>query len=356
MNAITQSRLRMGIVPFCRPVAGHLTVSLLLVTLCSGLLVASAVAQMPPPVATQEAQPPIVEPPVLTGTPALPIELSGLDLETRDHVQLSATFYPGFQHQDTIPIILLHDYKGSRLDFEELARDLVAKGYALMMPDLRGHGESTTQRIQHPRTGAIIETEIDADDFGPADFQKMRALDMQVLRRYLIEQNNAGKLNLNRLVLVGAGTGANIAMEWTITDWMSAPNYPGIKQSCDVKGIALLSPNWSARGFRPMEAVQHPVLQDHVAIFIGVGKQGSGSSDADRILRMLRGPTARGESEDNRIQLFEYDTAKQAEELTKDPRIPFSDHLVQFINSQVVEGFPEAAWVEHHTSSTRPAE
>jgi pimeloyl-ACP methyl ester carboxylesterase len=346
MNATTQPNRRIEIAPLSHRKLLRIVPFLLTAVVNFGLIV-SADAQVQPPVATPTEQ---------TGTPGLPIELSGMDLETRDHVQLSATFYPGFEHEDTIPIILLHDYEGSRLDFQKLAEDLVPKGYALMMPDLRGHGESTTQRIQHPRTGAIMETEIDADDFGPPDFQRMRSYDMQVIRRYLLEQNNEGKLNLNRLVLVGAGTGANIAMEWAVTDWISAPNYPGIKQSCDVKGIVLLSPYMSSPGFRAMDSARHEVLQEQIAIFIGVGKRHSRRSDAERIMRLLQGPSVRGEEPDNRIRLISYDTKEQAEELTKDPRIPFSDHLEQFINTRVVEGFPDAVWMEHYISSSRTTE
>ncbi len=49
--------------------------------------------------------------------------------------------------KEAVPVIMLHQYKGSRADFKDLAAMLQAKGCAVLAPDLRGHGQSTRQQL-----------------------------------------------------------------------------------------------------------------------------------------------------------------------------------------------------------------
>src|ERR1043165_8355902 len=75
-------------------------------------------------------------------TPPPPAEVT---LKTRDGVDLAATFYGSIVGKEAGPVIMLHQFKGSRADFKELAAALQAKGCAVLVPDLRGHGGSTRQ-------------------------------------------------------------------------------------------------------------------------------------------------------------------------------------------------------------------
>ena len=73
---------------------------------------------------------------------------------TKDGVQIRATYYPGVdaakRGKEIVPLVLLHDFKGSRNDMAPLAEYLqqlrddsgAPIGYAVIAPDLRGHGES----------------------------------------------------------------------------------------------------------------------------------------------------------------------------------------------------------------------
>ena len=65
---------------------------------------------------------------------------------------MKATYYPGTKDEESIPVILLHGFKGNRKDFtkedEGLAWFLQKNlGCAVIVPDLRGHGDSTKVRI-----------------------------------------------------------------------------------------------------------------------------------------------------------------------------------------------------------------
>ena len=62
--------------------------------------------------------------------------------QTSDDLELTLTYYRGTKGKQTIPVVLLHMWKQSRNDYKDLAPALQAQGYAVIVPDLRGHGES----------------------------------------------------------------------------------------------------------------------------------------------------------------------------------------------------------------------
>ena len=66
----------------------------------------------------------------------------------------------------------------------------------------------------------------------------MAALDMEAVRKFLVDKNDAGELNLNKLCLVGSGMGASVAANWAVQDWSAPPLAVG-KQGQDVKALVL---------------------------------------------------------------------------------------------------------------------
>jgi len=172
-------------------------------------------------------------------------------LTTADGVKLAATYYPGTKGKESVPVILLHDYKGSSSDYGQLASYLQSQGHAVLVPDLRGHGESTE------RIGSTME--LDAAKMPPVEFGRMITVDMEVLKNFLWGENNAQKLNIERLCVVGAGMGASVALNWTRLDWVRPPiGYK--KQGQDVKGLVLLSPAMKSQGLSLSTAMQAPPL------------------------------------------------------------------------------------------------
>ena len=146
----------------------------------------------------------------------LPLDVRGADDEedelpapeeivrtTVDGVVLHATYLPGTHEKDSVPIILLHGFKGSRHDFDGLATYLQTKGHAVIVPDLRGHGESTDIR----RPGSDRNEKIDAGSLRQDDFLAMIAADVETVKTFLKEKNNEGELNIDKLCVVGAKWG-----------------------------------------------------------------------------------------------------------------------------------------------------
>src|SRR5205814_1195743 len=104
-----------------------------------------------------------------------------LDLKTDDGLALKATYYPGTKGEDTVPILILHDWKGDRSQFKELALFLQAKGRAVIVPDLRGHGGST----ELIATGQAASKTITLKKPRKADMQAMVDQDVLEVNRFL---------------------------------------------------------------------------------------------------------------------------------------------------------------------------
>lgn len=206
-----------------------------------------------------------------------PPEPKDVRLMTKDGVQLQATYYPAApgEKQEIVPIVLLHDYKESRAVYDDLARylqrapidDSEKAPRAVLTVDFRGHGDSkTAQTID----GSTIE--LDAANFRTADYEAMVVFDMEAVRKFLVQKNNAGELNLNQLGVLGAGMGANVAMLWTARDW-SMPPLPRLKQGQDVKALMLISPRWNYRGLPLVGPMKHPAIQREISVLLAYGDQ-----------------------------------------------------------------------------------
>lgn len=97
-----------------------------------------------------------------------------VELETKDGVKLTCTWFPPegagkpakpdgkataptaqptSGGKTTAPFILLHDWDRSRTDLLNFGRFLQVAGHAVIVPDLRGHGDSLT--VEDP-TGRLI--------------------------------------------------------------------------------------------------------------------------------------------------------------------------------------------------------
>jgi alpha-beta hydrolase superfamily lysophospholipase len=203
-----------------------------------------------------------------------------IDLVTEDGVALRATFFPGTKGKDTVPVILLHMWKGERGEYKTLAPYLQSLGHAVLVPDLRGHGESTrVEGFNKPLDAAVMPTRM---------FHRMVEDDMETLKRFLMEKHNAGELNIEKLCVVGAELGASVALDWARLDWSWPPLATG-KQGQDVRALVLISPQWSCHGLNLKKAMAHPRVTTDLSVFIVVGKETPKAvRDADRLYKMFK--------------------------------------------------------------------
>jgi pimeloyl-ACP methyl ester carboxylesterase len=270
-----------------------------------------------------------------------------LNLVAADGVQLKATYFPGSgqttaQKKQTTPVVLLHDYKSNRAVFNPLIAQLQAPAepaaeavhFAVIAVDLRAHGESVKQILP---TG--VPADLDAAKLSKEGLEAMAALDMEAVRSFLVQKNDAGELNLNKLCLVGSGMGASVAANWALADWTAPPLAVG-KQGQDVKAIALISPQWSYRGLSMQDPMRFGPLKQNVAwLLIGGGQDPKMKTDFDRLQKQLErghpivGNKAGGQRQGFAVNLLP--TTLQGDSLFGQSAAAISSQIVKFFTENV---------------------
>lgn len=263
---------------------------------------------------------------------------------TKDGVELTVTYYKspklnkeGKGGDNVIPIILLHGQKGQRANCELLAKDLQAAGYAVVTPDLRGSGASTTIVVNGD------ERKLDATKFTSKDFP-FYLNDIDAVKSYLRKKNNLEELNMEALVVIGADASAIAAINWAVLDW-NAPILAKYKNAQDVKALILLSPPQSVKGYAiDKEALVHPAVGKKLPIMICAGKKGRAiTDDAKRLATALeRSHTQTSDTPDNekRIWLRLDDTNLQGTELLQ-PGLQTRNNIHAFLVAWVVSKLDE---------------
>lgn len=227
--------------------------------------------------------------PCLAQRPAKTPEPVPISLVTKDGVGLKVTYYASSAGKDSPVVVLLPDLKDSRGIYAGLAKRLQTpergdrhKSMAAVAVDLRGHGDSVQRTLPNGKAA-----ELSAARLRKADYIAMVVEDMEAVRRFLVEKNDLGELNLNRLAIVGAGLGASVAVNWSARDW-SAPALAVGKQGQDVKSLVLISPRWNFNGLTMQAALRQPGVQEKIAMLIMYGnKDRKFTADALRIYTQL---------------------------------------------------------------------
>lgn len=155
-----------------------------------------------------------------------------VSFKTDDGVTIAATFYrPSKLRMEKVPVvILLHALGRTRSDWAAFAKECTAEGYAALAIDLRGHGES----LSFP---GGVRTWQEFTDF---DFKAMHR-DVKAAAAWITSRREA---NEDRIAIVGASIGANLAINYSITD----PR---------VRTVVLLSPGLNYRGVETIYAAEN---------------------------------------------------------------------------------------------------
>jgi pimeloyl-ACP methyl ester carboxylesterase len=110
---------------------------------------------------------------------------------------------------------------------------------------------------------------------------------MEAVRRFLIEKNDDGELNINKLCIVGSGMGASVAANWALQDWTAPPLATG-KQGQDVKALVLISPRWSYNGLSMQDPLKFGPLRQNVSwLLVCGGKDAKVKADFERVEKQL---------------------------------------------------------------------
>jgi pimeloyl-ACP methyl ester carboxylesterase len=247
---------------------------------------------------------------------------------SKDGVELYATWYPGINGKETVPVIMLHMYKGSRVDYHDLARHLQENyGHAVLVPDLRAHGDSIDV------VGSKLK--LNVNQLNPAHYERMISDDLEACKKFLMGKNNAGQLNIDKLCMVGAEMGSVIALNWAMRDW-HARQLVGLRQGQDVKALVLISPEWTIERSRTNMNLpsQDELLHKNISLYIVHGTKDQ--RDANRLYDAVeRFHTTKGEDQ----SLFKgaIETPLSGTKMLTVPQLGVDRRIALFIKARVAE-------------------
>lgn len=309
-------------------------------------------ASPPPPVTPAAAAPaaaPGPDQPRVDATADKAAKPEELVLATTDGLDLHAWHYPAKVAKTESPqatVILLHDLEGSHRSVEPLAMALQAAGCEVVAPDLRGHGASTA------RAGGDVDLRL----LKKADCELMAAArggqirdqsairgDVETVRNWIKRKAEDGALDMNRLFVVGSGFGAAIAAAWTAEDANWPPGTKG-DQGRQVRGLVLVSPTWTTRGFSLSGPLANEAVRAQIPVMVLAGRS---ERDATKVFDQLKRnrPTAwflqrADRTTDKATKLddpaqaslfsFEFDSTRTADALASDRTLNPAAVIVKF--------------------------
>ncbi len=291
---------------------------------------------------------------LITGSPSVAQDdepepqILDVELESPDGVELKMKYYQGSSGKDSIPVLILHDWESQASDYEPLATFLFKQGYAVAVPDLRGHGGSVYINVKKSRFGEPERETLEIDKFKAADIVKMVKYDIETVKRHLIQRHNAGELNIDKLCVVGVGVGSLLALNWAVEDW----NWPVLaigKQGQDVKALALISPPTAFQRVSFDRALNHKDVRSRLSIMIAYGKQDARANRAAESLfgkfsRYHPKPPEGKEQELTTLFKFGFDTSLQANQLLAQEQFQVKERIDAFIQLRIAP--KDIEWVE----------
>lgn len=207
---------------------------------------------------------------------------------TADGWTIPITYYHSPQGKESPVVVLLHQEKGQRLDWEKsgFPKTLQQAGFAVVVPDLRKHGEA-----RH------ITERAAAGDLRPPDYKAIASVvpmgDLEAVKRFLLEEHQRGNLNIARTGLVVASDLTAPALIWVEADWAKVPynDAPTLAASTprgqDVKAIILLSPRERVSGLSATGPVKALASLPGIAFLILYSENTADARDAERIHETL---------------------------------------------------------------------
>lgn len=166
--------------------------------------------------------------------------MESLHLTTSDAVMIAANYYPADPPKRSSPngwIVFLHMMPATKESWDPLARRLQCEGYASIAIDLRGHG---------------------ASDGGPYGFKAFSEAEHLGSRRDIdaaIEFLKGIGAHEDRIVLIGASIGANLALDH-------------IQHHRAAKKAVLISPGMDYHGIMALPLIK-TLQEDRQLLFIG---------------------------------------------------------------------------------------
>ncbi|MDX1964555.1 MAG: hypothetical protein SFX18_15495 [Pirellulales bacterium] len=244
-----------------------------------------------------------------------------VELETSDGVALSVSYYKSDKGKQAGVILFIHHDKGNKQDYDGVARAFQRAGYAVVVPDLRGYGESNKRLVKETVAGELKVTDTKpVEAKKKQDYEDMIKIDLERIKTFLLQRHNKGEFNIRKLGVVGVEMGTVLTLHWSLfIDW-AWENLTTGPQGKDVRGIVLITPRWNHKGIIINPAFEQKEFIPQIPFLIMVGgKDLAAQRDAkrvnDQLLRHHPEPSAEEAAEKKKLFFFEFDTTLQGYKL-----------------------------------------
>ncbi|MBS0265188.1 MAG: hypothetical protein JSS02_24865, partial [Planctomycetes bacterium] len=166
--------------------------------------------------------------------------------------------------------------------------------------DLRYHGESKANGAAPvPTTNQGKKGKKDVGlPLRPADYQAMVQLDLEAVKKFIFDEHQAGRLNMNKMGIVGPEMGASIAVNYAVYDWAKEPyedGQPGFQtpRGQDVQALVLISPEEAFHGSGIKMTQLLPAIKDpakNISVLICCGNDPKEEAHAKKVFDMVNPP------------------------------------------------------------------
>lgn len=153
-----------------------------------------------------------------------------VEFKTRDKQVVHAAYYAPKKKGRAPAALLVHDAGSSSAALEEVAENLQRKGFAVLVPDLRGHGASVTETCNWSQMTQVEER---------MSTWTYAMRDLEASTEYLRDLDNVHNANLS---LVGVGAGAVLAVRYASND-------------LNARAVALIAPDPEAFGYNMLKDI-----------------------------------------------------------------------------------------------------
>jgi pimeloyl-ACP methyl ester carboxylesterase len=297
-----------------------------------------------------------------------PAKPEDVQLSTDDELELKATFYPGAKGPESIPVVIIHGLgpKCNRLDFTQaggLAEYLQGTlGCAVVVPDLRGHGESTKWsdelqkrlREQHKRPKDALK----AEKLKPADRVAMLEQDLKAVKDFLWKKNNKKELNLDKLTVIGVEDGAALALSFAAADAEGYEHHRAmfgpLKLGNFLKALVLISPQTRVIGLNASQVLHDQQFQEmrrNLPVMIIAGNQNNLYFNEAKTLQKLfvsGRPKLDSKNKLDDMTVWFYgnvDTKLQGAKLTSEVSLKVPEKIVKFMKTRLIDNPDAKEWV-----------
>lgn len=170
-------------------------------------------------------------------------------LTTADGWTIPINYFASKGDQDSPVVIMFPGVEGkkdsrTRKAWNSAAKALNQKGFAVVTADLRKHGDSVHVSGNPATAGKLL----------PADYTLMATQDLVAIKDFLVTEHEKKRLNIRKLGIATAGSGALVsagfaAVDWSRKPWPDAAVYSlRTPKGQDVRALFWISPEAAVRG------------------------------------------------------------------------------------------------------------